>query len=266
MLKGFSTGGRLLGYRTVVSHDAKGASDGSQIEVHAEEAEVVRRIFRDYAAGHSLLSVTRRLNLEGVPVLRPSRKNRKQGWVMSTIRSILYNESYVGRWTYLSREWRRDSETGRRRYKLRKDGVIVQERPHLCIIDDNLWNAVQARLQAVRTKYAGSSSNPKGRALAGRITKYPFSGLLVCGCCDSPMVIFGGSSQRYYRCGDLHKRGICQNRLPVQERFIRKALLAALTEHVSSPWLLPTYGSVLPRPLETLAGGMKKNCASFDPG
>jgi hypothetical protein len=44
------------------------------------------------------------------------------------------------------------------------------------------------------------------------VTRYPFSGLLVCACCDTPMVICGGSSQRYYRCGDITRRGICDGK------------------------------------------------------
>ncbi len=236
MTKGLSTGGRLLGYRTIPIPDGRGGTNGATIEIHEDERKVVERIFREYAAGHSLLSIARRLNLEGVPVLRPSRRNRKRGWVCSTVRAILHNAAYIGKWAYMRREWRRDPETGKRRYKKREEGVIVQEPPHLRIIDDELWNAVHGRLSAVRAKYAGSSSAPKGRAVAGRITRYPFSGLLVCACCDTPMVICGGSSQRYYRCGDITKRGICENRAPIQERHVRRAMLDALTEHIASPW------------------------------
>lgn len=236
MLKGLSTGGRLLGYRTVPLINAEGATLGAKIEIHEGERTAVERIFRDYAAGHSLLTIARQLNLEGVPVLRPSRQNRKKGWVASTLRAILHNPAYIGRWTYLSREWRRDPDSGKRRYKNRKEGVIVQERSYLRIIDEPLWNAVQERLRAVHAKYAGSSGVPKGRAAPGRNTVHAFSGLLVCGCCDTPMVIAGGSPNRIYRCGDATKRGICSNRASIQERYVRRAMLAALTEHISSPW------------------------------
>ena len=40
----------------------------------------------DYASGHSLLSITRRLNFDGV--LRPHGKNRKRAWVASTTTSV----------------------------------------------------------------------------------------------------------------------------------------------------------------------------------
>lgn len=256
MMKGLSTGGRLLGYRTTPILDGRGEIDGATIEIHDGERKIVERIFREYAAGHSLLSVARRLNVDDVPVLRPHRKNRKRGWVCSTVRAILRNAAYIGKWTYMRREWRRDPESGQRRYKTRTEGVIVQDRPHLRIIDDALWNAVQSRISAVRAKYAGSSSAPKGRAVAGRITRYAFSGLLACGCCDTPMVICGGSSQRYYRCGDIAKRGICTNRVPVQERYVRRAMLDALTEYIASPWAV---AYIRKRYAETIGATLRGN-------
>jgi site-specific DNA recombinase len=236
MMKGLATGGRLLGYRTTPVLDAKGQAVGASIHVHVEEADVVRRIFSAYAAGHSLLSITRRLNVDGVAVLRPHRKNRKQGWIASTVRETLHNAQYIGDRKYLRKEWRRDPETGKRRYKKRTEGVLSEQRPDLRIIPDELWNAVQTRLGAVRQKYAGPDGEPKGRAAPGRVTAYPFSGLLVCSCCDTPMVIGGGSTMRYYRCGDLHKRGMCSNKLSVREPLVRDRLLSALTEHIASPW------------------------------
>ncbi len=256
MMKGFSTGGRLLGYRTVAVLDQRGETVGAKIEIHEEERTVVERVFREYEAGHSLLSIARRLNLDGVPVLRPHRKNRKQGWVCTTVRAILHNSTYTGKWTYMSREWRRDPETGKRRCKVRTEGVMVQERPHLRIIDDDLWHAVRTRLSSVRDKYSGSKDTPKGRSVAGRVTHYPFSGLLMCGCCDTPMVIAGGSPNRIYRCGDERKRGICTNHLHVQERHVRRALLDAVTEHIASPWAV---AYIRKRFSETIGDTLRRN-------
>ncbi|MCL2724824.1 MAG: recombinase family protein [Polyangiaceae bacterium] len=237
MLAGKSTGGRLFGYRTEVEKGPSGDVIGARIVVEPEEAKIVRRIFEMSGSGHSLLSIARALNVEGAPVLRPSKKNRKKGWVASTVRAILHNETYVGKRSYMKREWFRDQDTGKRRYKLRTNGVMMQEQPELRIIDDDLWKAVQSRLAAVRVKYTPTPKrpSPKATGAAGRVTSYPFSGLLICAHCQTPMVICGGSPHRYYRCGDVMKRGICTNRLPVQERRVRSALLTALTEHIASP-------------------------------
>jgi hypothetical protein len=70
------------------------------------------------------------------------------------------------------------------------------------------------------------------------------------------MVICGGSSQRYYRCGDLTKRGICENRMPVQERYVRRAMLDALNEHIASPWAV---AYVRKRFVETIGDTVRGN-------
>ncbi len=49
------------------------------------------------------------------------------------------------------------------------------------------------------------------------------------------MVIVGGSSARYYRCGDAHKRGTCKNRLPIREDVISTALLDELRALLTCP-------------------------------
>jgi hypothetical protein len=191
------------------------------------------------AAGYSLLSIARQLNVDGVPVLRPSRKNRKKGWVASTIRAILHNPIYVGQRTYGKREWHRDPDTGKRRSRDRTEGVLTLDQPELRIVDPAVWEAVRERQAAVRAKYATKGAPvaaPRQGTKPGRATKYPFSGLLFCASCDTPMVICGGTPHRYYRCGDVHKRGICENRLLVRESHVRRALLAAVQESITSPW------------------------------
>jgi len=54
-LKGRSTGGRLFGYRT------RRGSDGAEWVIFEPEADIVRRIFREYAGGASMKTLTMRL-------------------------------------------------------------------------------------------------------------------------------------------------------------------------------------------------------------
>lgn len=49
------------------------------------------------------------------------------------------------------------------------------------------------------------------------------------------MVIVGGSSSRYYRCGDAHKRGTCANRLPLREAIISEALFREIRRQLVNP-------------------------------
>lgn len=71
-------------------------------EIVAEEADVIRRIFTDYAAGLSARSIAARQNVEGI---RSPESSKSSGtWEPSTISGdaargtgVLNNELYVGR-------------------------------------------------------------------------------------------------------------------------------------------------------------------------
>jgi len=235
-LKGRSTGGLPFGYRSRPILDARRQVEGHEIIIDDTQADIVRRIFRECRAGHSQATIARGLNADGVDVPRAKTRHRKVGWIASTVREMLHNEAYVGRWSFKRKQWRKDPETGRRRYRKRDASEVLRhERPHLRIIDAELWDAVQARLAAVRAKYKGSNGSTNA---PGRRTAYPFSGLLRCGACGAPMVIAGGSPTRYYRCSDAQKRGTCANRLAVREDIVTRRMLEALRDRVGGPWAL----------------------------
>lgn len=101
--KGLSTGGLPHGYRSVRQLDARGKSHGSSIEIGEEKASVVRRIFALWNAGHACIDIAGVLNGEKVPTPRAS--TTKRGWVDTTIRAILRNTAYVGKWTFGEKRW-----------------------------------------------------------------------------------------------------------------------------------------------------------------
>jgi Recombinase zinc beta ribbon domain len=110
------------------------------------------------------------------------------------------------------------------------------EDPTLRIVEQELWDAVQQRLEHVRAYYTkDSSGRAKGRAVAGGATPYLFSKLLKCGACGSAMVVSGGSATAYYRCGDHVKRGTCTNSLGVREDVLRERLLDELRHTLARP-------------------------------
>jgi hypothetical protein len=85
-----------LGYRYVPdSPEKKGA-----IEIVAEEADLVRRIFHMYLQGIGMFQIARKLSEERVPTKAdrsglPNKKQRPRGiWATSSIARILKNESY----------------------------------------------------------------------------------------------------------------------------------------------------------------------------
>src|SRR5207245_5331266 len=69
MTLGLSAGGRVFGYRTVPVGDARGVtkpSASARFEIDPREADVVRRIFQDYAHGRSMRAIAHALNGDGV--------------------------------------------------------------------------------------------------------------------------------------------------------------------------------------------------------
>ncbi len=184
---GRSGGGLCYGYRVQrATHDGAGAGER---EIVPADAEVIRRIFRDCAAGLSPKAIAKRLNAER----RPGPGGAL--WNPSTIHGnpargtgILNNELYVGRLVWNRVRYIKDPDTGKRvsRPNPPSDWVIAAV-PELRIVDDELWNQVQARQAEMRR--AASSGDPK-RFNQARRPKYLFSGLTKCAECGGGYVMY----------------------------------------------------------------------------
>ncbi|MFI5298978.1 MAG: recombinase family protein [Polyangiales bacterium] len=242
-LRGYCTGGLPYGYtsRAVVDPSQREPL-GFEILIDEVKAAVVKRIFNAYVDGRSFLAIATDLNSDNVAPPRATARRKSRGWCDTTIREMLSNPAYVGRWSYGKKQWRKVPGSGKRRWRPEADEKIKRlDRPHLRIIDEELWTAVQTRRAAIAAKYAPKAAGAANDAVGvpGRRTSYPFSGILHCGACGSVMQQIGGSSVRYYRCADAHKRGTCANRASIQEPIvaavlfeeIRSALISIGGEH-----------------------------------
>ena len=65
--------------------------ENGKLVIVSEEAEVVRRIYREYLDGASLMQIKRGLEADGIP---NGAKHNK--WYDANIRQILTNEKYIG--------------------------------------------------------------------------------------------------------------------------------------------------------------------------
>lgn len=150
VLAGRFAGRRAYGYKRVVRLDARGEPIRGLLEIDAGQAEIVRRIFVEFATGASSIQIATRLNADGIPGPCGGR------WNVSTIRGdpkkatgVLNNPLYVGRLIWGRRQWRRnpDSERRERRYRLRDPSEWVEVAvPDRRIIADDQWQAVQAQI------------------------------------------------------------------------------------------------------------------------
>ena len=152
-------------------------------EIDPDEAAIVVRIFRDYAAGVSPQTIAKQLNAEHLP--GPSGRT----WRPSTLHGhvtrgtgILNNELYIGRLIWNRLRYLNDPDTGRRVSRLNPPSQwVITEVPALRIVDDDLWRAAKARQQQIRDTVAAG-----GNTVRAHRPLYLFSGLIRCGVCGVP--------------------------------------------------------------------------------
>jgi site-specific DNA recombinase len=244
---GFSAGGIAFGYRREPLYDRERTDrDGEPRRVGVrwvicpDEADTVRTIFRSYADGLGLAAIAARLNTQGIPCPRQAKGHRTRhdgvgaGWDVSTVRVILRNDVYRGRAVWNRSQWVRLPGSRRRRRVLRpeSDWVIV-DRPDLCVIDDQLWAAVEARRAKVRAHYDQPAQFGKSRAEYGA---YLLSGRLVCGVCGTNLTIRTGRPSRY-GCARHWRRGAraCANNLLVRKDLAEQRIVELLKEKLYTP-------------------------------
>ncbi len=238
-LAGHSTGGVCYGYRTLpVTNDRKEVV-GHKIEVHEPAAEIIRRIFRQSAEGCSFATIAHALNREGIPSPRVGTRHKAFGWGASTIRTILYNERYVGIWRFKERQWVKVPGSNKRRARPRDPGdVIEKERPDLRVVDAETWARVSARLLAVRGRYTRNVKADDARRNGGGLVRGPsqylLSGILVCARCSSPMTVMRGAAASYYRCSLNRTKGMCDHSTSFREDVTRPAILGAIRDRLLS--------------------------------
>ncbi len=233
---GFWAGGSCFGYRTEPEPNPQDpARPRAKVIIHEAEAELVRRIFHDYATGMSLGDLIETLNREGVPAPADGRSKKAiAGWSKSLLYFLLRNERYVGQFVWNKRVWFRDPITKRRRYRERPEAEWIRtEQPALALVDRETWDRVQAR----------HKENARGSGSPGRVgyMDHMLSGLLRCGTCGSTLTIVsrsgkGGQRWSNYGCAARHAKGAtaCSNRRTVSELRMNRAVLGALMEFVRS--------------------------------
>ncbi len=232
-----TTGGRTYGFaRTKIGESRKGTAI-RQNDVDPEQAAVVRSIFTMYASGLGYSAIAAALNAQGVAPPQRAR-GAGGGWVSSCIREMLRNRRYIGDFTFGRREWSRDPETRKRVVRRMRDAndpdhASDRERPveahfpELAIVESELWERVQARVDTHTERFAR-------REVSDKKSSYLLSGLIRCGACGSPMVISGGTIPRY-RCSANAKRGTCSNSLSVREPELRQGIVSGIAEKMAAP-------------------------------
>ena len=247
-LKGMQPGGKCFGYRNVPIEDptrsgkyGRAAVSGVKLDLDEEQAEVVRRVFDMYSIGHSLTTIAKKLNEEGVVAPQPPRTRLIRAWCPSSIREMLRNERYRGVFVWNRTRKERNPETGRKISRPRPESDWMRvEVPEWRIVSEELWEGVQRRISFVSKRF-GSYMTVGGQTRTERSRRYLFSGFLACGVCGSNMVIVSGNGRRgyvKYGCPSHRYRGVCANSVMIRQDRLEDQLLAGLTERVLRPEML----------------------------
>ena len=212
-------GGNSYGYRIVRRLlEDRSVSTGER-EIDGKQAEIVRRIFAEYAAGISPRRIARGLNAEGITGPRGGL------WNASTINGsrqrrngILNNELYRGQITYNRQRFVKDPDTGKRIARPNpEDQWIKTEVAHLRIIDDRLWEAAQI----LKSRYSSQTGNKR------QTRKRLLSGLVKCGACGGSMTIV---NRERYSCSAKRERGTCDSPAGISAVELEERVLSGLKD------------------------------------
>lgn len=166
---------RFLGY----TKDEEG-----MLVIEPEEAEIVKRIYREYLEGASLLQIGKGLEADGILTAAG-----KAQWRPTTLQKILRNEKYIGD-ALLQKTYTVDFLSKKR---VKNNGIVPQyyvEGSHEAIIPRDLYMQVQEEM--ARRANLHSGSDRKKRVYS---SKYALSSIVYCP-----------------KCGDIYRRIAWNNR------------------------------------------------------
>lgn len=211
--------GLMLGYEKA----GKSEDGRTQYRIVEEEAEIVRRIFREYIGGKTITQIRQGLQADGIVSKRGC-----SSWYSTTITNILSNEKYAGN-AVLGKTFKPDV-LSKKRYKNdgNKSPMFYVENTHPAIIDAETFELAREEMDR--------RQNDKQKAV-GRTrysSKYPFSGILVCGTCGSRLrrhlrKVGSGKRVPAWGCANriVNGRAVCDSH-HVNEEVLQKTYLEAL--------------------------------------
>ena len=146
--------------------------ENKHLVIVPEEAETVKRIYREYLEGNSLLKIARGLMADGI-----KNGSGRTKWHTSNVNQILRNEKYIGD-ALLQKTYTTDFLT---KTRVRNHGIVPQyyvENSHEAIIPREIFMRVQEEL--IRRRIIHTSPNGQIRKFS---SNHPFANKIVCGNC-----------------------------------------------------------------------------------
>lgn len=195
-------------------------NEDGRLIINEEQAEIVKRIFKEFLEGYNPTDIARRLNEEGIPGVSGEPK-----WMKPTIIGMLKQEKYMG--DSLLQKW---VTTDFLNHTLKKNtGQVAQyyvKDSHPAIIDKEAWNAVQEELER-RNVYC---QNYHLSMYAYRADKNPLNGKIICGHCGYTFARKSWANRgiAYWTC----KSDSCKGN--INEEILNKAFITAWNHTVEN--------------------------------
>lgn len=194
-LKGNSVGGTIpLGYRV----------KNKKLVVDEHEAEIVRYIFSEYAAGVGKKQIIEAMNARGW------RTRRGAPFTMNALGRTLTNKKYIGVYTY--------------------NGEVEVEGGCPAIVDKKTFDKASRMVEKIRKSPAHNKA---------READYLLTGKVFCGYCGAPIVGESGRGKsgtiyNYYACAKKKKNRTCHKKNE-KKGFLEWYLVEQVVEYVLTP-------------------------------
>ena len=225
---GKAAGNTPYGYSIKSFNDA-GEPERGLREIRPDQAEVVRRIYTDYAAGVPVARIVRALNEEGIP--GPTGGKWWYGTVNGNFRKrsgILANPLYRGLLVWGRSSGDRHPVTAKKRVTFVDESEwITKHVPALQIVDDDLFERVYEMRRRQHEKWTTSN----------RTNSDPFDLECICQRCGDKVVRV---EKPYIICGQHKVHQTCSNgrRYAIKELVgVLSGLLSALPRAEWQAWL-----------------------------
>lgn len=206
--------GKFMGSKPPFGY-VKSSEDKHLLVIDPPAAEIVKRLFREFAGGDSGRNIATKLNTEGVDTpaeyyfkqtgKRATRGDNGQQWGSTTIIQLLKNQVYIGNMVQCKRKV--SSFKTKKRLVTSPDDWVVVEDTHEPIIDSFTWDSVQRRMETIRRA-------PSNNTIKTNSTDEVniFSGIIRCADCGAAMAFVrrerkNGRDKMFYRCSRYNNNG-----------------------------------------------------------
>ncbi|WP_434220995.1 recombinase family protein [Oscillibacter ruminantium] len=211
--------------------------DGNLVVV-PEEAVIVKRIFREYLEGKSIINIARGLDADGILTV-----TGLDHWHPGTIDKMLSNEKFCGD-ACMQKTYTVDFLTKK---KVKNDGYVRQyyiEDNHEAIIPKELFHQVQEeklRRASLHKAAVTQKKNKEEKEKSKYSSKYILTDLMVCAECGHAYrrQIWSkyGDKSAVWRCEDRLKQGKksrCQHSPTLKEEQLHDAIMTAINSVVEN--------------------------------